>query len=566
MISRPSSLLAPPARRTTVTATTLGLAALLVGLTGERIGSGFADTATWVPDLLVGLALVGAGLAAVTVAAPARSAVGPRSSVTGMLLVAAGLAWFLPNFGPALNGRLATAAIGAVFVHRAPLVHATLIDARGRSGSPVVWSAIGFCYLGALFPALWLTPWSATTGSALVVAAAGWRLLRTAASQRSAALVRSAAATALALVFEASALRPAGGSGGDVFLSAYESTVVLVAVGLVVSLATSQQPRALTDLVVELGEGRVGGLHARLVRAVGDPTLDVGYWAADIAAYVDENGSILRTAIGDDRATTRVDRDGTPVAVLVHDPALLGEPRLLDALGSLARLAGANARLHAELRAQVSEVEASRRRIVAASDVERARLEVELRTGTLDKLDDLAGVLAELAPARIRSRALIDQARQQLDRTREDLLRLARGIHPRALETGGLRGALSALAADSVVPVDLACPELLGVGSAEVCVYFVCAEAVSNAVKHADATRVAIAVTARADGLQVDVQDDGRGGADTGKGTGLRGLADRVEALGGTIRLLSPLGGGTRLSVFVPGWSERPRGPEADRP
>ena len=134
----------------------------------------------------------------------------------------------------------------------------------------------------------------------------------------------------------------------------------------------------------------------------------------------------------------------------------------------------------------------------------------------------------------------------------ENLGQLAHGLHPRVLSEAGLEGALAALARDFPVPVDLKVTTAQLPPGLAAAAYFVCAEALVNAAKHAAAARVAVTVSASQDRLRVEITDDGLGGADPGRGSGLRGLADRVETFGGTLQLESHQGRGTRLAAEIP--------------
>ena len=270
--------------------------------------------------------------------------------------------------------------------------------------------------------------------------------------------------------------------------------------------------------------------------------------------YIDAGGARLELPRPDSpRAVTLVERDGRPLAALVHDPAVLDDPGLVEGVAAAARLAAANARLNAEVRTQLAELAASRRRIVEAGDEERRRLELRLRDGTVRRLEaldtSLAAARAGAGPA---SAARLEQARHQLARALDDLRELALGLHPRDLVDEGLEGALTGLAARSTVPVDLDVAPVAVPQAAEAAAYFLCSEALTNVAKYASASRVAISVARHNGHLAVDVADDGVGGADPARGSGLRGLADRVEALGGTLRVDSRPGGGTHLQAVIP--------------
>jgi len=205
------------------------------------------------------------------------------------------------------------------------------------------------------------------------------------------------------------------------------------------------------------------------------------------------------------------------------------------------------------VRARLAEIGASRRRILVAGDEERGRLEHRLGGGAQRRLGELAQTLrlARESAAGHGTAERIAQAEFQLARTQEDLGRLARGLHPHQLSGQGLKPTLAALASDFPLRVDLTVPVTETSPDVAACVYFVCSEALANVAKHASASTVQISVTPRAGGIMVEVADDGAGGADPG-GRGIRGLADRVETLGGTLTVASTLGQGTRLTAVIP--------------
>ena len=213
--------------------------------------------------------------------------------------------------------------------------------------------------------------------------------------------------------------------------------------------------------------------------------------------------------------------------------------------------------LDAELRASLAELRASRARIVEAGDAERRRLERDLHDGAQSRLVALKLLLTS---ARLRARrggddveGMLGEAIEELDTSLSELRELARGIHPAVLTDHGLEPALQALASRAPVPVEVkADPEERLPGNVESAAYFVVSEALANVAKYAQATEAAVAVR-RTDGrVTVDVTDDGIGGADVNRGSGLRGLADRVAALDGTLSLESPVGGGTHLHAEIP--------------
>jgi signal transduction histidine kinase len=244
------------------------------------------------------------------------------------------------------------------------------------------------------------------------------------------------------------------------------------------------------------------------------------------------------------------------VAALVHDEALRGEPELVDAVAAAARLALDNQRLQTELRAQLQEVRASRARIVAAGDAERRRLERDLHDGAQQQLLTLGLALqlarAELGHDTAQADELLAEAERELQEALLELRELARGIHPATLTDGGLASALHTLAARAPVPVSMFVDEHRLSTATETAAYFVVSEALANVAKHAHASRVFVGVEVRNGQAVVTVEDDGAGGVDFNKGSGLRGLCDRVEALGGSLEARSEDGKGTRIEAVLP--------------
>jgi signal transduction histidine kinase len=260
--------------------------------------------------------------------------------------------------------------------------------------------------------------------------------------------------------------------------------------------------------------------------------------------------------LGRGRATTLIDRKGEHVAVLLHDPSLRDEPELLSGATAAAGIAIENGRLQAELRARLEELRGSRARVIDAGQKERQRLERNLHDGAQQRLIALSLELSlleqrlEADPDAIRR---LDEARREIALSLEELRDVARGIHPAVLSGHGLQVALESIAARASIPVRLTV-ELKGRlhERLEVVAYYVVSESLANIAKHAHATGATVDV-GREDGqMVVEVVDDGIGGADTERGSGLRGLADRVEALGGRLRIWTPRGGGTRLRAEIP--------------
>ena len=311
---------------------------------------------------------------------------------------------------------------------------------------------------------------------------------------------------------------------------------------------------SLTDLAVELGRGiPLGGLRDALARTLRDPTLQLAFAAPGGVGLVDPAGRPFTAATDPTRATTRLERDGELVAVLVHDPALEREDRgFVEAVGSVARMALENERLAAQVRSQLEEVRASRQRIVEAGDVERRRVERDLHDGAQQRLVALAMRLDAARGTTSDARALIDSATAELGAAISEVRQLARGLHPTILTEAGLRAAVEALAERTPVPVEVEASADRYPAPVEAAAYFVVAEALTNVARYAGATHAAVSIRSAGDHLTVEVRDDGQGGANPAAGSGLRGLADRVAAIGGTLDVSSPLDAGTTVRASLP--------------
>jgi signal transduction histidine kinase len=312
------------------------------------------------------------------------------------------------------------------------------------------------------------------------------------------------------------------------------------------------------DLIIELrSEPSAADLRLALSRALRDPSLALVYWLPEFGTYSDLDGQAVELPdASSGRVTTLTGRKGEQVAALIHDPALADEPELMSAVTAAAGIALENGRLQAEQRAHLEELKGSRSRVIEAGQRERQRLERNLHDGAQQRLVALSlelSLLERQVTGDADAQGRLDQARQEIAVTLEELRSVARGLHPAVLSGHGLEVALQSIAAKATVSVRLnVCLESRLPEQIEVAAYYVVSESLANIGKHARAASANIDVR-RTDGLLVvEVADDGVGGADTERGSGLRGLADRVEALGGKLRVWSPLGGGTRLRAEMP--------------
>lgn len=318
------------------------------------------------------------------------------------------------------------------------------------------------------------------------------------------------------------------------------------------------------DLIVDLGHrSDRERLRDAVAHVLGDDSVEVGFYSDRLGRYVTPAGQPLALpSEGGARTATFLERDATPLAVIVHDQSLRDDPKLLDAVAAAARMAVENERLQAEVRAQLEEVRTSRARIVEAADAERRRIERDLHDGAQQRLVALSIDLrmAEGRAASLGDHSLADTLGQAADDLRQavaELRQLAQGIHPGVLDEG-LDAALEELAERSPIPVRVSVTGEHPPAPVASTVYFLICEALANAAKHSFASEVAVRVNVGEGSAEVVVEDDGIGGADASLGSGLRGLDDRVASVDGSLDFLSPPGRGTRLTARIPCASSLP--------
>ncbi|WP_234336671.1 sensor histidine kinase [Streptomyces xylophagus] len=314
---------------------------------------------------------------------------------------------------------------------------------------------------------------------------------------------------------------------------------------------------AVADLLRRMPLASKEQLRDALARALGDTSVQVGFPAPDATGYLDSQGRTLGAAPG--QQVSALERNGRRVGVLLHDPALREDRYVLEAVVSAVALELDNQRLAAEVRAQLAEVRASRARIVEAGDEQRRRIEHDLHDGAQSRFVT-ALVTLRLARQRLTNQPtpdpglaeLLDRIAELMGEGMDQLRDLAHGIHPAVLSETGLVAALEMIAARSPCPVRVsaaAVPELPRPLAATA--YFVAAEAVTNALKHAGATTITIDVRHEDGVLRLAVADDGVGGADPDRGTGLLGLRDRVAVFDGEMTISSAPGQGTVVSATL---------------
>jgi signal transduction histidine kinase len=298
-----------------------------------------------------------------------------------------------------------------------------------------------------------------------------------------------------------------------------------------------------------------------LAERLGDRALAIAYWLPEREEFVDERGDpVTLPGPGSAKAWTAVQHRGSRVAAIIHDAELQARPELVEAAAAGAVLALDNERLKADLHARLQELRASRRRIVEAIAEGRRQLERDLHDGVQQRLVSLSLDL-QLLRGRTddgSSLELLDATIANLGEALDELRDFARGIHPPMLSERGLHPALEALAQRSAVPVEL---ELSVDGrlprEIESAGYFVVAEALTNVAKYARATYARVSASGAGGVLVLEIADDGVGGADPARGSGLRGLSDRVAALDGELTIDSPVGHGTRVRAVIPSTDPR---------
>jgi signal transduction histidine kinase len=397
-------------------------------------------------------------------------------------------------------------------------------------------------------------------GAVLLVIALGRRWLRSSSPVRRQMAPVLAGAIAILLQSASWIFLSSGTSLEPLDDLIFVAQIAIPIVVLLVILQTRMARAAVADLVVELGQTPTPArLRDALASALGDPSLQVAYWAPIQDRFVDAAGETVELPDeGTGQAVTMLERDGVPAAAIIHDAILLEERGLIASVASAMRLAVENDRLTAAVEAQLAEVRASRARIVAAGDAERQRVERDLHDGAQQRLVALTlalrlamrrlGYDADLA-VKLSLEQASDEARAALSELRE----LARGIHPQILTEAGLRAAVESLAARTPATVSVYIdPDARFAPAVEAIAYFVVSESLANIAKHAEAGAVAVRAGWADRVLTVEVADDGRGGADPRTGTGLRGLLDRVSAVDGTLEVVSPPGGGTRIVARIP--------------
>jgi signal transduction histidine kinase len=507
----------------------------------------------------------------------------------GPVLAAAGIAWFLPEWSNPDVGISPAFTLGLVaFVSCTPLVaHAALSYPQGRirsgleravlvAGYTATLGLLGLLPASVFDPAaegcldcpanLFLvhadsgavaafTRWGLRAGFACTIALAlliAWRLARSSAPTVAVPVLAPAAAYLGLVAWDLQHSMRQNVLGNDPFdvrLWRLEAGALgALALGIGWGIYRSRQARTLVArLVVDLTRFAEPG-HARetLARALGDAGLELAYRRTGSADYIDPHGRPVRLEPAAGYAVTPLERDGRPVAALVHEAALLADPDLIEEVVGAARLEIENERFHAEVKAQLESLRASRARIVESGDRERQRLERDLHDGAQQRLVGLSlalRMLRTLSPsptAELQSR--LDQADAELQATLADLRDLAHGIFPAVLADDGLAAALKTLADTSPTTIDLrSVPDARLDPAIETTAYFVIAET----LRRTRTARATVAAARQNGSLVVELEGE------AGYADWPIDLEDRVGALDGTLTIEHG-DGGLRLRVELP--------------
>jgi signal transduction histidine kinase len=522
--------------------------------------------------VLVGWSLIGSGLLA------GRS---QSASRLGGVLLFTGFAWFASTLPDAHNPVLFTVGVAVYAFYYVGLLYLILSfpagRLQGRLDRALMVAAVGLVTVGQwawllfadsrtlicrtcpanllevaredslakLLYSLRVIGILAVALTGIVLLAGRWR--RASRPQRQAvmpvAIAGAVGMAALIASYVASVLGARAVFGAAGYYAAAAASLAVLVVFIQRRLAQG----AVAGLVVELGAGSaVVDLRGALSRALGDPSLVLAYWYPAESRYVDADGGPVELPAADaGRRATVIERDGEPVAALIHDPALRYNPGLVESACAAAGLTLDNERLQAELRARLIDLQASRARLVTAADEARRRIERDLHDGAQQQLVALKvslGLARQLVAGTPEAAGLLAQTERQAAGALEELRELARGIYPPLLADLGLRAALEAQARKAALPVTVEAPR---VGrypqEIEAAVYFCVLEALQNVAKYARASAARVTIGSQGPGLAFTVEDNGEGfdPATTPKGTGLQGISDRLAALGVALDLVS---------------------------
>jgi signal transduction histidine kinase len=469
---------------------------------------------------------------------------GRRPRAIALLLGVTGFTWLLGALVPSM-----------LDLYRGPLVHLLISYPTGRVNGRLPRGVVLVAYLSGVFGQLQLVQ---SIAPLLFVISALVAVRTAQGTTGPQARGRASGAAGAVAVAAASTVLTVGTLAGwmDPDTGRWIYALVLGATGLFLAadLRWGGWARdAVARVVIDLGDSdEPATLRGRIADALGDRSLLIGYPAGGAGEYVDETGRRLDVAEpGPGRSLTTLEVDGERVGILIRDGQAETDEALVDGVAEATRLVLANVRLQNQARQRIQDLASSRLRLVEAADAERSRIHQELDIGVGQRLTKAEALLSGLAEDGVPS----DATRELLDDVHSvtaELSDFAAGIGSGSLLADGLRRAVTGLVQRSPIPIDIDIPADRWPTLVETTAYFVLSEGLANAAKHAHASRITVHVTRRPVQLDLEILDDGIGGADTAGGSGIRGLADRVEAIGGFLRVEDRVSGGTRLVATLP--------------
>lgn len=464
----------------------------------------------------------------------------PHAWQVGVLAAATCAVWSLASWWPF-----------AVFWHRGTIVALLVLLIIGSRSlwprPPFAQIVTASAYAASITPFLWRSDAAALAlGIGLVAVAVTLRPRRSTPG----AIEGAVALGLLGLVFAAAAAIPLVADSPvvhDVRAVAY--AVGLVAVGAITAFAVKPGSiRGARDAVVQLGAEPDDAVRDRLRTALRDRTLEIGWWSPDEERYLTRAGDELgRHSAGALPGGLRIDEHGRPLAIVVGESARLDDTDMRDAVLRASALTAEHEELTRRVRDAAEEVQRSQRRLIESAAAERQAIADELEREVGRPLRQLRTRLAGLG-----AHEQLRPAGELVERALGELTAIAAGLSPVRLD-GGLEVTLRELARRAPLPVVVQVDREPAEEATAQTAYFICAEALANALRHADCTRVTMRLAQEGESFEVSVADDGKGGAAVGRGTGLAGLRDRVAVMGGSLRISSRAGSGTVVAARLPG-------------
>ena len=469
---------------------------------------------------------------AVFLVAAAIALARPAARPTGVLLAVVAATWLVGTWVPAL-----------LWVHRAALIYVVFAFPALVPRPKTFIAVAGVLSVASALPVLVIDERASVAIGAAVVVGAVARFTATPRLQRGPVGVAIGAAALISTGLIAPIALRSAGSAPTMPLFVYCACLAMAAVVLAVYAVTATPDAStVTGLIGDLSDViDTGTLRVRLAQALGDPSLRIRYVDGS-GQLVDDGGLPPLHAGGSTRTPILV--EGRPVAALLHDPAVRINRALAESIGSVIDLALRNVQLNDDVRSRAIAIADSRVRLMESEEAARRDVERALRDGPIRRFERAS----QLIRHRVDARELLEA----VGRASADVRWFGRGLLPAAHESD-LERDLTDLADDFPfrIHLDLEDSAMPMPHALRPTIWFACAEAVTNAAKHAEPHYVQISVRGVKSGaITITITDDGRGGAHVG--SGLRGLAERVEALGGSLELASPVGVGTTVRVRLP--------------